>query len=75
VRNIGLAAAIDVEPVAGQPGLRGFRVFEHGFEHGQLFRMAGDTIAMAPPFIATPVEIERMVEQLRASIRAARKRE
>lgn len=72
VRNFGLSAGVDLEPFPGQPGQRAFKVFEYGFEHGQLFRFTADTIAMGPPFISTPSEIERMVEQLRAAIRAVK---
>ncbi len=71
IRNIGLSAAVDIEPVVGKPGLRTFRVFEHGFAHEHLFRVTGDTISLAPPFIATPTEIERMIDGLRDAIRAA----
>jgi beta-alanine--pyruvate transaminase len=71
IRNIGLAAAVELEPAPGNPGLRGLRVFERGMEEGMLFRFTGDTIAMAPPFIATPSEIETMIEKLRTAIRTA----
>lgn len=70
IRNYGLAAAIDLEPVDQQPGLRGFKVFEHAFENGQLLRLTGDTIAMGPPFISKAFEIEKMIEDLRKAIRA-----
>jgi len=72
VRNFGLTAGVDLEAFAGQPGRRAFKVFEHGFAHDQLFRFTADTIAMGPPFISTPAEIERMAEQLRAAIRAVK---
>jgi len=71
IRNIGLAAAVELEPVAGKPGLRAFRVFENAFEKRHLFRVTGDAVAMAPPFIATPQEIEDMIQALRESIRVA----
>jgi beta-alanine--pyruvate transaminase len=73
IRNIGLAAAVELEPLnenaVDKPGLRGLKVFERGIEEGMLFRFTGDTIAMAPPFISTPAEIETMIEKLRAAIR------
>ena len=70
IRNIGLAAAIDLQPDAAEPGLRGLRVFERALDEGLLLRYSGDTIAMAPPFISTPQEIEAMVEGLRRSLQA-----
>jgi beta-alanine--pyruvate transaminase len=72
VRNFGLAAAVDLEPFPGQPGLRAFKVFEYGFAHQHLYRVTADTIAMAPPFIATADEIETMIEQLRVAIRTVK---
>ncbi|HTQ73731.1 MAG TPA: aspartate aminotransferase family protein [Burkholderiales bacterium] len=71
IRNIGLAAAVELEPMQGKPGARALKVFEHGLDNGMLYRFTGETIAVAPPFIATKAEIEVMVEKLRASIRAA----
>src|SRR5947207_6701863 len=32
VRNMGLAAAVELEPIPGKPGLRGMKVFERGLE-------------------------------------------
>jgi beta-alanine--pyruvate transaminase len=71
IRNFGLAAAVDVEPFS-KPGLRAFKIFEHGFANQHLFRITGDTIALAPPFIATPQEVENMVEGLRNAIKAVK---
>jgi len=72
IRNFGLAAAVDLEPFSDKPGLRAFKIFEHGFANKHLFRITGDTIALAPPFIATPQEIEDMIEGLRNAIRAVK---
>jgi beta-alanine--pyruvate transaminase len=72
IRNIGLVAAVELEPIAGKPGLRALKVFERGMEEGMLYRFSGDTIAMAPPFISTKAEIERMIEVLRGAIQATR---
>ncbi len=71
IRNIGLCAALDLEPAAGQPGLVGLRVFERALDEGLLVRFSGDTVALAPPFISTEQEIEAMIEGLRRSLRAA----
>ena len=71
IRNIGLAAAVDLEPAAGKPGLRGLKTFEAGIEEGVVLRFTADTIAMGPPFISTPDEIVAMGEMLRRAIRKA----
>jgi beta-alanine--pyruvate transaminase len=72
IRNIGLAAAVDLEPIAGQSGARAFAVFERGLEQGILLRWTGDTIAVAPPFISKPAEIESMIEKLRSALKTSR---
>jgi beta-alanine--pyruvate transaminase len=72
IRNIGLAAAVELEPIPDKPGVRALRVFERAIGDGMLFRFTGDTIAMAPPFISTQAEIEAMIEKLRSAIRAVR---
>jgi len=72
IRNCGLAAAIDLEPIPDKPGVRAIKVFEEALRRGQLPRFTGDTIAVGPPFIATPQEIGKMADDLRQAIRATR---
>ncbi len=69
VRNIGLAAGIDLEPLPGKPGVRALKVFERGLDEGLLLRFTGDSIALGPPFISTRDELESMGEALRRTIR------
>jgi beta-alanine--pyruvate transaminase len=71
IRNIGLAAAVELEPIPGKPGLRAIQVFERGLEEGMLFRFTGETIAVAPPYISTKAQIETMGEKLRSVIRTS----
>jgi beta-alanine--pyruvate transaminase len=70
IRNLGLAAAIDVAPVPAKPALRAFQVFEHALEQGLLLRFTGETLALAPPFVSTEDEIVSAVEALRRALRA-----
>jgi beta-alanine--pyruvate transaminase len=72
IRNIGLAGAVDLEPLPGQPGLRGLKAFERGLDEGILLRFTGDTLAVAPPFISTAAELSDMAEKMRAAIRGSR---
>jgi beta-alanine--pyruvate transaminase len=72
IRNCGLAAAIDLEPIPEKPGLRAVKVFEEVLRRGQLPRFTGDTIAVGPPFVSTPQEIGKMADDLRQAIRATR---
>jgi beta-alanine--pyruvate transaminase len=69
VRNIGLAAAIELQPVAGEPGLRAIRVFERALNEGLLLRFSGDILAVAPPFVSTVADIDNMVEGIRRALR------
>ncbi|MEY3136962.1 MAG: hypothetical protein RL580_694 [Pseudomonadota bacterium] len=71
IRNLGLAAAIDVAPVAGKPALRAFQVFEQALNRGLMLRFTGETLALAPPFISSEREVRDAIEALRESLRAA----
>jgi beta-alanine--pyruvate transaminase len=71
IRNCGASAAVELAPMDGKPGLRGLRVFEEGLKRGMLLRFTGDTIAMAPPVISTPAELDRMFDAVGEAIRAA----
>lgn len=68
IRNIGLAAGVELAPVPGAPGQRGAAAQAAAFDLGVLTRAPGDTLVLAPPFISTPAQIDRMVEALRAAI-------
>ncbi|GBQ82623.1 aspartate aminotransferase family protein [Asaia krungthepensis] len=61
IRNIGLAAAIDIEPDPRAPGARGLEIFDLGLKNNLLLRCTGDTVSLAPPFISTPQELRDMV--------------
>jgi beta-alanine--pyruvate transaminase len=69
VRNYGLIGAVEMEPRQGKPGARAFEVFLKCFERGVMVRQTGDTIAMSPPLIIEPKQVERMVETLGGVIR------
>jgi beta-alanine--pyruvate transaminase len=70
IRNIGFAAAIDVTPTPGKPGLKAFHVFEQALDAGLLVRFTGETLAVAPPFISDEADIDMMVDGLRRALRA-----
>jgi beta-alanine--pyruvate transaminase len=57
-------------PREGKAGLRALEAFEKGLNAGVLLRFTGDTLAVAPPFIATPEEIRHMVETVRKVLHA-----
>lgn len=69
VRNIGLMAAVELAPGAGQPGARGFDVFLKCFEKNLLVRVTGDTIALSPPLIASKSHVDEIVDTLGRALR------
>jgi len=70
VRNVGLAAGIELAPYPGAVGARGAAAQAAAFDAGLLTRAPGDTLILAPPFVCTPQDIDRMVDRLRAAITA-----
>jgi beta-alanine--pyruvate transaminase len=60
VRNLGLMAALELEPRPGAPGARGFDLFLDCFQHGALVRATGDVIAFSPPLIIEPGQIDEL---------------
>jgi beta-alanine--pyruvate transaminase len=70
IRNIGLAAGIELAPRPGQPGARGAAAQAAAFDAGVLTRTPGDTLVLAPPFVCTPADVDRMVDRLAQAIRS-----
>ncbi len=64
VRNYGLVAGIEYEPIAGSPGARGFNTFLKAFDAGILVRAAGDITALSPPLIVEKTHIDELIGKL-----------
>ncbi|MBS0594325.1 MAG: aspartate aminotransferase family protein [Proteobacteria bacterium] len=64
IRNYGLAAGLTIAALPGEPAKRPWQVAMAMYERGFYARYSGDTIAFAPPFVATPAEIDRFVAAL-----------
>ena len=60
LRNLGLMAALELEPRPGAPGARGFELFLDCFQHGALVRATGDVIALSPPLIIERGQIDEL---------------
>jgi beta-alanine--pyruvate transaminase len=60
LRNLGLIGAVELDPIAGKPGLRGYQTFVRAFEKGLLLRVTGDIIAMSPPLIIEKQHIDQV---------------
>jgi beta-alanine--pyruvate transaminase len=70
IRNIGLAAGIELAARPNAIGQCGAETQAVAFERGLLTRAPGDTLVLAPPFISSRSDIDRMIELLRAAIKA-----
>jgi beta-alanine--pyruvate transaminase len=70
IRNLGLVAAVELQPRVGAPGTRGYEALVKAFEKGLLVRVTGDTIALSPPLIISPAQIDELVTTLADVLRA-----
>jgi beta-alanine--pyruvate transaminase len=70
IRNYGLAAGLTIAPVPGEPAKRPYEIAMRCLDNGFYVRYAGDCIALAPPFIATPDELTSMVNALGDALNA-----
>ncbi len=71
VRNYGLILGLELEPLPGKAGARGFDVFLKCFERGVLVRQTGDIIALSPALVIEPAQIDQIFETLRSVLRGA----
>ncbi len=71
IRPIGVMAGIDLDPIPGKGGVRGYNAIESSFhDHDLYVRITGDTIIVAPPLIATPDDFGRIRDKLATVIKA-----
>src|SRR5215218_6669583 len=70
IRTLGLVAAIDLSSRPDAYGKRAYDSMEKAFhEHGLMFRITGDTIALSPPLIITEDQIGEMFDKIGKVIR------
>lgn len=65
VRTIGLVAGIELAPRGGAAGARAYEAFVKCYERGVLVRVTGDVIALSPPLIIQPDQIDDIAATLR----------
>jgi beta-alanine--pyruvate transaminase len=70
IRNLGLIAAVELEPIAGEPGKRAFDAFLRAYENGLMIRTTGDIIALSPPLTISKGEIDELFGKLAAVLKA-----
>jgi beta-alanine--pyruvate transaminase len=71
IRNLGLIAGIELEPIPGKPTVRAYEVFRRCFwKENLLIRTTGDTIALSPPLIIEKHEIDQLFASLANALKA-----
>jgi beta-alanine--pyruvate transaminase len=68
IRNFGLVGAVELAPLAGEPGKRAFNVFLDCWDQGVMLRVTGDTVAISPPLIIERQQIDQIFDTLRGAI-------
>jgi len=71
IRPIGMICGIDLDPVPGAMGKRGYNAIERSYhDHDIYVRVTADTMIVAPPLIATTDDIGRIRDKVAAVIKA-----
>ncbi|MEQ1710376.1 MAG: aspartate aminotransferase family protein [Hyphomicrobium sp.] len=71
IRPIGLMCGIDLAPRPGAVGARGSEVTARAFhDHDMYVRVAGDTIVVAPPLIASADDLDAISDRLAVTLAA-----
>lgn len=71
VRDIGLVGAVELAPIEGRAGARGYDILCRAFADGLLVRVTGDIVALSPPLIISESQIDELVDKLRSAIAGA----
>jgi beta-alanine--pyruvate transaminase len=71
IRPVGLMCGIDLAAHQDGGGIRGMEVTERAFhEHDMYIRVAGDTIVVAPPLIASADDLDQIRDRIAGVLRA-----
>ena len=65
IRGYGLLAGIDLAPLDGKPGARGYDATKRLFNAGMHIKFTGDAGIVAPPLVAEKRHIDEIVARLR----------
>jgi beta-alanine--pyruvate transaminase len=60
IRNLGVIAALELEPKKGAVGVRGFETMKKAWDLGLMVRANGDTLAFSPPLIINDSQVNEM---------------
>lgn len=62
IRNIGVLAAVELEPRPGEPGARGLECRRHALDQGALVRAAGDLLLLSPPLTFGSDDMSELID-------------
>jgi beta-alanine--pyruvate transaminase len=65
IRSIGMMAALELSPAGQPPGARGHEAQKALYDANLNLKSTGDSLIIAPPFIAETAHIDRIVSTLR----------
>jgi len=65
IRNFGLAGALQIDPMPGEPLRRPFEIGVRCWEKGLYVRWSGDTIQLGPPLVSERLDLETTSDILR----------
>ena len=69
IRNIGLAAAVELAPRKEAVGERGYELMKRVWDKGVMVRYTQDTMAETPPLIAEKKHIDQMFDATRKALK------
>ena len=69
LRSLGIIAGIELAPIPGQPGARGYAALKAAFADGLLIRTTGDIIALSPPLVMGRQHVDELFGKLAAVLK------
>ena len=68
IRNLGVIAALELEPKKGAVGVRGFETMKKAWDLGLMVRANGDTLAFSPPLIINNSQVDEMFTKVKKAL-------
>ena len=68
IRNLGVIAALELEPRDKAVCARGFEVMKKAWELGLMVRANGDTLAFSPPLIINESQVDQMFTTVKQAL-------
>ena len=68
IRNLGVIAALELEPKGNAVGARGFEAMKKAWDLGLMVRANGDTLAFSPPLIINENQVYEMFTKVKKAL-------